>query len=63
MQLWRTEVIGIINLIITLIFVSMWIFAIIDIWNFYSDKNNFERKVLSGIGAIIELILALSFLI
>lgn len=41
----------------------MWIFAIIDIWNFYSDKNNFERKVLSGIGAIIDLILALSFLI
>ena len=63
MQLWETEGRKIINLIRTLIFVSMWIFAIIDIWNFYSDKNNFERKVLSGIGAIIELILALSFLI
>lgn len=62
MQLWETEGRKIINLIRTLVFISMWIFAMIDIWRFYSDKNSFERKVLSGIGAIIELILALSFL-
>lgn len=52
-----------INLIRTLGFVLMSIFAVKDIWSFYSDKNNFERKVFSGIEAIIELIFAVSFLI
>lgn len=51
-----------INLIRTLGFTSMMIFVVKDICSFYSDKNNFERKVLSGIGAIIELIFAASFL-
>lgn len=51
-----------INLIRTLGFTSMMIFVVKDTWGFCSDKNNFERKVLSGIGAIIELILATSFL-
>lgn len=52
-----------INLIRTLVFVSMLIFATMNIWSFCSDKNNFERKVLSGIRAIIELIFAVSSLI